>query len=170
VYSSGSNRNRPKRDLYDRAGRVTIGDFHFRLQHGALKIRGLALLGHLQNAAVITRANASLSSDLGASRTAVASGAYAAWLELAYDVLPLLAHTQHRLDVFARVDAYDSMWKAGADFDNPLLQRRTLTAGLNYFPHPRAVIKAEYVSRWLNENHDWARRQTEVNAALGFVL
>ncbi|HEY5959437.1 MAG TPA: hypothetical protein VIV60_22920 [Polyangiaceae bacterium] len=169
-YSSGSNRNRPKRDLYATGGRVSVGELHFRLQQGPLKLRGLALLGHLQNAAAITRANAGLSSELGASRTAVASGVYAAWAEAAYDVLPLMTTTEHRLDVFARFDAYDSMWRAGADFDNPLLQRRTLTAGLNYFPHPRVVIKGEYVSRWLNERRQWDRHQTEANAALGFVL
>jgi hypothetical protein len=171
IYTSGSNRNRPKRDLYDESGRVTLGELHGRFQSGPLKLRGLALLGHLQNAAAISRANASLSGDLGVSRTAVASAAYAFWLEGAYDVLPILVSTsQQRLDVFARFDAYDSMWRAGADFDNPLNQRRTVTTGVNYFPHSRVVIKAEYVSRWLNENKAWDRRQSEVNAALGFVL
>jgi len=170
-YSSGSNRNRPKRDLYDVSGRVTLGDLHARFQHGPLKLRGLVLLGHLQNAATITRANASLSSNLGVSRTAVGSAAYAAWVEVAYDVLSLfLDKASHRLDLFARFDAYDSMWRAGADFDNPLLQRRTITTGLNYFPHPRVVTKVEFVSRWLNENNNWDRRQHELNAALGFAL
>jgi hypothetical protein len=171
VYSSGSNRNRPKRDLYETGGRVTLGDLHVRFQQGPLKLRGLVLLGHLQNASAITRANASLSSDLGASRTAVASAAYAAWLEAAYDVLSVfVSNTRQRLDTFARFDAYDSMWHAGADFDNPLLQRRAVTTGLNYFPHPRVVVKAEYVSRWLNENRHWDRHQSELNAGLGFVL
>ncbi len=171
LYSSGSNRNRPKRDLYETGGRVTLGDIHLRFQQGPLKLRGLVLLGHLQNAAAITRANASLSSNLGASRTAVASAAYAAWLEAAYDVLSLVvSNSQQRLDAFARFDAYDSMWHAGADFDNPLLQRRAVTAGLNYLPHPRVIVKAEYVSRWLNETHRWDRHQSELNAGLGFVL
>lgn len=171
VYTSGSNRNRPKRDLYDVGGRVTIGEVHGRFQHGPFKLRGLVLLGHVQNAAAITRANASLSSNLGASRTPVASAAYAAWIEAAFDILSLFPRVaRHRLDLFARYDAYDSMWKAGADFDNPLLQTQAVTSGLNYFPHPRVVIKAECVSRWLNENRDWSRHQSEANAALGFVL
>lgn len=171
LYTSGSNRNRPKRDLYDVGGRVTIGDVHARFQQGPFKLRGLVLLGHLQNAASITRANASLSSKLGASRTPVASAAYAAWLEAAFDLLSLFpSAAPQRLDLFVRYDAYDSMWKAGADFDNPLYQTQALTSGLNYFPHSRVVIKAEAVSRWLNENHSWSRRQLEANAALGFVL
>jgi hypothetical protein len=170
-YTSGSNKNRPKRDLYDVGGRVTLGDVHARYQNGPFKLRGLVLVGHVENAAEITRANASLSSNLGASRTPVGKAAYAAWLEAAYDVLPLfLRDPTHRLDVFARFDAYDTMWRAGAKFDNPLLQRRVVTAGLNYFPHPRIVLKGEYVSRWLNENRSWDRRQAELNAALGFVL
>jgi hypothetical protein len=171
VYTSGTNRNRPKRDLYEVDGRVTLGDVHVRFQQGPLKLRGLLLLGHLQNAAAITRANASLSRNLGASRTEVASATYAAWFEAAYDLLSLFVpRSRQRLDVFARYDAYDSMWRAGADFDNPLYQRRAVTTGLNYFPHPRVVIKSEFVARWLNENQNWDRRQTEINAALGFVL
>lgn len=171
IYTSGSNRNRPKRDLYDVGGQVTIGDVHGRYQQGPLKLRALLLIGHLQNAAAITRANASLSSSLGASRTPVASAAYAAWLEAAFDILSLFSGVaRHRLDLFARYDAYDSMWKAGADFDNPLLQVQAVTSGVNYFPHQRVVIKAEYVSRWLNEKHNWSRHQSEANAALGFVL
>jgi hypothetical protein len=171
LYTSGTNKNRPKRDLYDTAGRVVLGDLHWRYQHGPIKLRGLLLAGYLQNAAAITRANATLSSDLGASRTAVGRAAYAAWVEAAYDVLPLFAsQTRQRLEPFARGDAYDSMWRAGAEFDNPLLQKRALTAGLNYFPHPRIVTKAEYVSRWLNENRKFERRQSELNFALGFVL
>lgn len=171
VYTSGTNRNRPKRDLYDTEGRVVLGDVHVRYQNGPLKLRGLLLAGYLQNAAAITRANATLSSALGASRTAVGRAAYAAWFEAAYDVIPLLGvPSRQRLEPFARLDLYDSMWRAGADFDNPLMQRRTLTAGLNYFPHPRVVTKAEFVSRWLNENRDFSRRQSELNFALGFVL
>jgi hypothetical protein len=171
VYTSGSNKNRPKRDLYELGGRVTLGDIHARYQNGPFKLRGLVLVGHVENADEITRANASLSSNLGASRTAIGRAAYAAWLEGAYDLLPLFVREPaHRLDAFARVDAYDTMWRAGAKFDNPLLQRRAMTVGLNYFPHPRVVLKGEYVSRWLNENRTWDRRQQEVNAALGFVL
>jgi hypothetical protein len=62
------------------------------------------------------------------------------------------------------------MWKAPKDLDNPLMQRRLITAGVNYFPHPRVVLKAEYVSRWINQDHAWHIHQNEANAALGFVL
>lgn len=170
-YTSGTTRNRPKRDLYDTPGRVALADIHLRLQQGPLKLRSLFLVGGLSNAATITEANATLSNALGAPRTPVGRAAYAAYAEVAYDVISLLVgESSQRLDLFGRIDAYDSMWRAPTEFDNPSLERRALTCGFNYFPHPRVVTKAEFVSRWLNENRRWERRQSEVNAALGFVL
>jgi hypothetical protein len=156
--------------MYDVSARVYVLDTHVRVQLRGAKLRALGMLGRLENADAINRANASLSNALGAPRTPVGTAAYAYFVELAYDVLALLVPgTRHRLDPFVRYDAYDTMWRAGAS-DNPLMERRALTVGLNYFPHPRLVCKAEYLSRWLNENRQWSRRQTEISAALGFVL
>lgn len=170
-YTSGTTRNRPKRELDDVAARVFLGDMHFRGQYGPLRLRGLAMLGTLTSADRVNAANASLSSALGAPRTPVGAAAYACWFESALDVTAALRiHTLQRVDAFVRYDAYDTMWKSAGASDNPLLQRQVLTAGVNYFPHPRVVLKAEYLSRWINQGNDWALRQNELNASLGFVL
>jgi hypothetical protein len=170
-YTSNSTHNRPKREIDDVDARVYLGDLHLRGQYGPLRLRGMAMLGKLTNADRITDANASLSNAFGAPRTPVGSAAYAYYVEAAYDVLgALVPQTQHRLDLFARFDGYDTMWRPPKDLDNPLLERRVVTVGLNYFPHPRVVLKAEYVSRWINQAGAWGLRQSEANAALGFVL
>ncbi len=171
AYTSGVTRNRPKRDLDDVDARVYLGDVHLRGQYGPLRVRGLAMVGTLTHAERITAANASLSNALGAPRTPVGTAAWAVFLEAAFDVLGALrVDTRQQVDVFARYDAYDPMWGGPTSLDNPLMQRQALTVGLNYFPHPRVVLKAEYVSRWINQDNAWRLRQDELSAALGFVL
>jgi hypothetical protein len=170
-YTSGTTLNRPKADMDDVSARVLLGDVHVRGQYGPLRVRALALAGHLSNADAITRQNASLSNKLGVPRTPVASGAYAVFVEATADVLGVFrAPTTHRLDVFARFDAYDSMWHAGSKYANPLMERILLTTGLNYLPHPRVVLKAEYLSRWINQDRSFSLHQNEANAAIGFTL
>lgn len=173
-YTTNTTGNRPKRDIEDADARATLGDLHLRYQNGAFRLSGEGLIGSLTNADLITRRNASLSAALGAPKTPVASAAYSCFLETSLNVLALVAPAhRHRVDVFLRYEGYDTMWKPpeeGSGFDNPLYQRQVVTTGLNYFPHPRVVLKGEYVSRWINKDDNWARQQHEVNVGLGFAL
>ena len=173
-YTSNTTRNRPKRDMYDDAARVYIGDIHLRYNYGPFRARALGMLGKLNNADAVTTYNRRLSSHLGVPRTNVASAAYAYYLELALDTLALFKVTdRQRLDVFLRYDGYDTMWKApdpDSGYDDGTLQRQVLTMGLNYFIHPRVVLKGEYLRRWINKDKSWNRKQNEINFALGFVL
>jgi hypothetical protein len=171
AYTSNTTSNRPKRDMDEIDARVVIGNVHLRGQYGPLRVRALAMAGTLSNADDITRKNASLSNGLGVPRTPVGSAAYACWAEAAFDVLqPLGSPAGQRLDLFGRYDTYDTMWRSPSGVDNPLLQRRIVTMGINYFPHPRVILKAEYLSRRINQGGSWGIRQTEVNAAIGFIL
>lgn len=172
-YAGNTTGNRPKPDMAGIDAWALVGDVHLRLEAGPIRLRALGMIGWLTNAAAITAKNASLSRNLGVPRTPVGRGAYAYYVEATLDVLALIAPgTQHRLDVFLRYDGYDSMWEPPQEggIDNPLLQRQVLTAGLNYFPHPRVVFKLEYVSRWINRDDRWARHQHEMSVGLGFVL
>jgi hypothetical protein len=115
-----------------------------------------------------------LSNNLGVPRTPVAGAAYAYYFESALDLLSLFdSGPEYRLDIFARFDAYDTMWKspeADGGYGDPLLETRVLTAGLNFFYHPRVVFKAEYLKRWKNKNNSWDKKQHEFNLALGFLI
>ena len=173
-YTSNTTRNRPKRDMYDERARVYLLDAHLRFNWGPLRLRALGMMGWLTNADLVTEKNSSLSQYLEVPRTEVASAVYAYYLETAVDVIGAFKpDSRHRLDLFVHYDGYDTMWKAAdpdSGFDNPLLQRQVLTAGLGYFPHPRVVLKGEYLSRWINRDETWNRHQHEINFALGFVL
>jgi hypothetical protein len=173
-YTGNTTGNRPKRDMDGVRAQVVLGDAHLRFHRGPLRINGEIVAGHLGNAERVTTQNASLSAALGAPRTAVASAAYGYFLEAAVDLVGALRpDARQRIDVFARYDGYDTMASppaADSGFDNPLLDRRVLAAGLGYYPHPRVVLKGGYLSRWINKDDNWGRHQHELRFTLGFVL
>jgi len=173
-YTSDTTGNRPKRDMEGIEARVYIADLHLRYHYGPFRMAALGMMGWLDNADKVTEKNSSLSKYLEVPRTAVASSVYAYYLESSLDLIELInPEIRHRFDLFFRYDGYDTMWEApqdGSGFDNPLLQRQVITTGFNYFPHPRVVIKGEYLSRWINKDDNWGRHQHEVNCSLGFVL
>ncbi len=174
VYTGNTNGNRPKRDMDGVKAQVLIGDLHVRFRRGPLRINGEIIAGRLGAADRVTAQNATLSDALGAPRTPVGSAAYGYYIEAGLDLLGLRSPQAHqRLDVFFRHDGYDTMWAPpakGSGFDNPLLEARVLSAGLGYYPHPRVVLKGEYLSRWINKDDRWNRRQQEARFTLGFVL
>ena len=132
-YLGNSTPNRPKKDLSADAF-VSITDLHFKYQKNAFKFRGMLLYGHLQNADRVSEANRNLSNNLNVKRSPVGSAALGVFVEGAYNVL---SHSESKkvLDVFARYDYYDSMFKVeGLIFDNPRWERSTVTGGINYFP------------------------------------
>ena len=98
-------------------------------------------------------------------RSPVAREAYAAFVEVGYDVLPWLAvSSPNRLDLFIRLDAYDSMAAVPDEtFDNPRFARRVYTLGANYNMEETVILKADYAMRRLGA----ARFNPENTLSLG---
>jgi len=146
AYHGGSNKNRPKPDLENTKGAVSIADFHFNIEQENWKVRGMALYGNLQNSDKISRANRNLSNALNVKRTPVAKNALGYYIEGAYDLLSLKKiNTEKQLFLFGRYDFYDSMYKtAGVILNNPRWERSVITVGANYFITPHIVFKAHY--------------------------
>ena len=143
-YHGGANQNRPKTDLEDVKGAVSIADFHFNVEQKSWKLRGMFLYGNLQNSDKISQANRNLSNALNVKRTPVAKNALGFYLEAAYDVLST-TKTEKQLYLFGRYDFYDSMYKTtGVILDNPRWERSVITMGANYFVTPHIVFKAHY--------------------------
>lgn len=169
-YIGNSSPNRPKKDLKADAN-VSITDVHFSYHEKNLKLRGMAMYGHLQNSDLVSEANRNLSNNLNVKRTPVGSAALGYYVEAAYDVLPLLTKQKSDkvLDVFLRYDYYDSMYKVAGDiFDNPRWERKVISGGLNYFPHENIVIKAMYAHRKLGTETENLERTFSVG--IGFEL
>jgi len=170
-YFGNSAPNRPKADL-DVPANVGIVEAHAVVQRGPFTARGLVLYGRLQNSGVVSAANRNLSNNLNVKRTPVASAAFGWFVEAGYDVLPLLTGTPARddgqaLDVFARYDDYDTMYRmVEGVFDNPRWDRQVITAGLNWRVHPTFLVKGQYSHRTLG----LATANSEDTIALGFGL
>lgn len=148
-YVGNSTDNRPKPDLNADAY-VTIIDGHIAIEEGPVTFRAMGLYGHLQNADLVSQANNNVSTKLNVKGDPVGSVALSYYGELAYDTSHLL-HIPDRLDVFARYEFYDSMYKVVENVisDNPRWERRAYTGGLNYKPIEEIVFKAQYTHRLL---------------------
>ncbi len=168
LYRGDSAGNRPKPDMEGTEAQVTIADVHAHLDRDRLRARGLFLRGHLRNAAAVSARNRTLSNNLDVRRSPVASAASALYLEAGYDILPWLAERPgERLDLFVRLDDYDTMAEVPEGFfDNPRFDRRVHTVGVNYAMARKLVLKADYAMRRLG-----AARFNDENTlglALGF--
>lgn len=170
-YFDNSASNRPKADL-DVPAHVGIVEGHAVVEHKGFKARGLLLYGHLQNSDAVSDANRNLSNNLNVKRTPVAQAALGWFVEAGYDVIPFFARHpagpgRQSLDVYARYDWYDSMYRVVSDiFDNPRWERHAITTGINWRIHPTFLVKGEYSHRTLG----LATANQENTVALGFGL
>ncbi|MBK7859688.1 MAG: hypothetical protein IPJ65_13925 [Archangiaceae bacterium] len=184
AYYGGTSRNRPKADLVlDCAGGdgatvapcgwadapLLLLDLHVRLVWGPVRASALVLWGHLWNAAAVSSRNERLSNAANVLRSPVADQALAAWAEVGVDVAPWLGlGPAHRLEPFARVDYYDTMFgKREGLFDNPRFERLVWTLGLSYTLASAVVVKLEASQRRFGSGA--LRPETSGRLAVGFT-
>ena len=76
--------------------------------------------------------------------------------EVAYDIMrPMNNKAEQQLFLFGRYDYYDSyIPTANALTDYQWTDRHVMTIGVNYYPIPQVVIKAEYAKRFLKEQYN----------------
>lgn len=156
AYHGEANQNRPKPDLQNTKGAISIVDFHANIEKENWKIRAMVLYGNLQNSEKISQANRNLSNALNVKRTPIAKNVLGYYVEGAYDVLSLLKKpTPKKLFLFGRYDFYDSMYKTtGVILDNPRWERSVVTLGANYFINPHVVFKTHYAVNTLGIDTD----------------
>lgn len=181
-YVGGTN-NRPKPDLIDEQcadpdesaaapcgyvhAPVVIGDVHARYDGGRVRAMAWGMVGHLDKAARISARNARLSNEAGVDRTPVGDNALALAAEIGVDLGPSLGLCpDHRLEPFARVDYYDTMFAPRADlFDNPRFERLVLGAGVAYRVGKGLIGKLDVSRRSFGDGA--LRTEHEVRTTLG---
>lgn len=165
-YIGNSTPNRPKPDI-DVPAYVGLADMHIHIQNHIFRLNGMAMFGSLQNADLISNANANLPNDLQVKRSPVGSTAFGAFGEAAWNVLSLNTKTKDRLDVFAGYYYYDSMLGTTGDvFNNPRWERREVRTGINYVWNDHITLKSDVTicHNGLAENN----RDITYTTALGF--
>ena len=120
-------------------GTVSMYDIHLRYSWKNFGVSALYVKGFLSDADKI-------STVLG--RT-IGEEVYGYYVDVEYDILPLLyKDTKYRLDIFARYERYNTQAKVPAGFTaNPNNDKTIWTVGINYWPHPNIVLKADYQFR-----------------------
>lgn len=165
VYAGNATGNRPKKDFTEPSW-VLFGDVHFSLDAFPWRVRAYGMLGNITNSEDLSEANRNLSNHLGVKRTPVGAAAAGTYGEVAYDFLHLFnPAAKQRLYAFGRAEWFDSMYATqGNVSDIPRYEKTIFVAGLNYFPIPNIVLKANYEWRALGD----AFQDNTFSAGFGF--
>ncbi len=139
-----------------------IAEGHVQYRRGPFQGRALFAYTDVSN-------TGALSTALGkAPDAAIANSMLGGYVELAYDVWPLLfgADNEHAVEPFVRFEYIDTQRDVAAAFlENRNLAYSVLSTGLSYYPHPNVVLKAEY----RNQNARDGERPDEFALGVGFA-
>ncbi|MDL2227408.1 hypothetical protein LJC30_00780 [Odoribacter sp. OttesenSCG-928-L07] len=118
--------------------------------------RGSFTYGHLWDSQVISMINKNMSSNSPSPRTNVASDAMCYFVEAGYDIFSFFPKLEeHKFYLFSHFGYYHSMYATeGAILSDARYERYIASAGINYYPMPQIVIKAEFSSRLFTEAYN----------------
>ena len=142
----------------DVKGTVIIGTAEFDYKGHGFVVRGNFDYGHLGDASLISswNKNQNHQSFSPYPRSLVGESALACGAEIAYDIFHTMKRTgDHKLYLFGRYDYYDSYIPyPNALTDYQWTDRHMMTLGVNYYPIPQVVIKADFAKRFLKEQYN----------------
>lgn len=163
LYPTDSEKNKGIR------GTVTILSADLKYEGHNWLIRGFGDWGHLGDAAHISKFNISMSKNSTSKRQEVASDAVAAGAEAGYNFFGLsrdLTKKNQKFYVFGRFDYYDSMAKMESGTPLPWCKKQIVTAGINWFPIPQIVVKADWTYRILDKKYN---NEPSINLGIAYV-
>ncbi len=136
-------------------GRVVIGSFDFSYNAHNWIVRGQADYGYLSDASQLKYVYNRLNSKSPFKHTAfVSKNAYAIGIEAGYNVFSQferLRAQDKKMYVFGRYEMYDpyASQTKNTPYDYTAVKR--MAVGVNYYPLPQIVVKAEYSQRFLKK-------------------
>ena len=131
-------------------GNVVIGSFDFTFQKYNWIVRGQADYGTISDAVAISGIKANTQKQSPFDKTAVGKAAAALGIEAGYDIFSQVAKLRadaQKLYLLGRFDFYDSYIHDSNQSSHGYTQVRKITFGLNYFPIPQIVVKANFSER-----------------------
>ena len=133
-------------------GTVAIGAFDFEYNDHNVVARGSIGYGRLSDVSYINSMNSSSNHTDSSpyAHSLVGRAAFAAGAEIGYDFFSLFPRLKdQKFYVFGRYEYYDSYIPEEGTTPNDWTNKHRIAAGINYFPIPEIVIKAEYSHRFL---------------------
>jgi len=121
----------------DKEGTVNLWEVHAQYQVKGLQLRGLYARGSLD-------ANDNFKTDTSLKK--VGKEVEGWYVETAYDIMSFIkSESEMSLSPFVRYEAYDTNKEVfNGQTRDKTLDRRVITAGMGFKPHPNVVIKADY--------------------------
>lgn len=142
-------------------GVVAIGAFDFTYNAHNWIARGNVDYGYLGDADKIYNLPGRQTSTGPYQKDHVGKNALAYGVEAGYDVfsqIPRLRDDNQKLYVFGRYEYYDSYIPSSSEksggYDYPYTDKKRFAVGLNYYPVPQIVVKAEYSKRLLKSQYN----------------
>ncbi len=139
-------------------GAVAIGSVDFKYDAHNVIVRGNFTYGHLGDAAEIYALPGRQSKTSPFSQDHVGKAAVATGIEAGYDFFSQIAKTRamhQKMYLFGRYEYYNSyIPEKDKEPEYPYTQRHRMAVGLNYFPIPQIVVKAEYSKRFLKSQYN----------------
>ena len=153
-YIGDAAANRPKDDM-GKSAYVTMIEGHITVVKYPWRFNTIAVYGNVENSALVSLRNSNLSNNLGVKRTPVGKNALGFSAEIGYDILYFLTpNSKQQLYPFLRYDFYDTLYRVeGAVVDNQKWERNSFTAGVNWFVHPKIIVKTQYNYRQLGSQN-----------------
>ncbi len=132
-------------------GQVSILSADAQYKGHNVLARGNFLYGNLGDSKQISKINSTLSKNAPYSRTSVAKGAMTYYAEAGYNVLSFF-DLKEKLYPFVHYEYYNTMEKVeqGVTADSRF-KRNVFSFGVNYFPLPNLVVKADYGTRRISD-------------------
>lgn len=149
----------------DAAVTILSGDAQFRSKH--IQARANVIWGDLGDSDDVSRVNTTLPKDKGFPRTIVAKNALSWGIEAGYNVGHLIQEDL-KIYPFVRYDYYNSMHKTeGSRLADLRYKCEAWTGGLNYYPIPQLVVKADYKHRRID--HGNFNSENTFSIAVGYT-
>ena len=143
-------------DTYE--GKVAVGAIDFTYRGHNWIVRGQADYGYLGDAEQLKYLYNRVNKKSPYHHSAfVSKNAYAWGLEAGYDVfsqIQSLRQQDRKLYVFGRYEQYDPYASATKGISYNYTEVKRMAVGLNYYPLPEVVVKAEFSKRFLNSAYN----------------
>ena len=150
---------------YDKIkGTLAIGSFDLEWKRFGVVMRGNADYAHLSDADAIWKLFQNLSkhsSQDGSPRTGspVSSQAFCAGVQVGYDIfhyIPKMHEKKQKLIPFVVYEYYDPVFETNSvqSLKYEYMKRHRIAAGINYYPIPQVVFKAEFSKRFLPDGYN----------------
>jgi len=144
-----------------------IYEAHVEFRRGGLRTRALVTASRISNAGELSRA---LYLDSTTVSQQVPEGQFGWYVEAGYDVAPLLwKQARFTLTPWLRYEDYNLQQKVSADTGlpaDPALDGTMVTVGLESKPHPKVVVKLDWVHP---SNESGKPTSDEIRLGAGFI-